>query len=66
MVTFVAMFRVNSSDEVQSIRMRLNETLAYYAQIEDEVDGKPWYYDIRRYIKDHQYSKNASDNIKGF
>ena len=44
--------------------MKLNETPAHYAQIEDEVDGKPWYYDIRCYIKDQQYLKHASENDK--
>ena len=29
LTTLVAMFRVNSSDEVQPIRMRLKETLAH-------------------------------------
>ena len=41
LATLAAMFRVNSSDEVQLIRMRLEETLAHCAQIEDEADGKP-------------------------
>ena len=44
--------------------MKLNETPTHYAQIEDEVDGKPWYYDIRCYIKDHQYLEHASENDK--
>ena len=52
LTTLTSMFRVNSSDEVQPIRMRLNETLAHYAHIEDEVDEKPWYYDVRCYVKD--------------
>ena len=51
LATLAAMFQVNSSDEVQPIKMRLNETPTHYAQIEDEVDGKPWYYDIRHYIE---------------
>ena len=51
LATLATMFRVNSSDEVHSIKMRLKETLTHYAQIEDEVDGKPWYYDIQCYIK---------------
>ena len=42
-----AMFPVNLSDEVQLIRRKLKETSAHSAQIEEEVDGKPWYYDIR-------------------
>ena len=28
------------------------------------MDGKPWYYDIRRNNKDQQYSKQASKNDK--
>ena len=64
LTTLAAIFRVNSSDEVQSIQMRLKKTPAHYAQIEDEANGKPWYYDIRRYIKDQQYLEHASKNDK--
>ena len=41
LATLATMFRVNSSDKVQPIHMRLKETIAHYAQIEDEIDGKP-------------------------
>ena len=44
--------------------MRLKQTSAHCAQIEDELDGKPWYYDIRRYIKDQQYPEHAPENDK--
>ena len=44
--------------------MKLKETFAYCTQIEEEIGGKSWYYDIRRYIKDQQYSKHASENDK--
>ena len=64
LATLVTMFQVNSSDEVQPIRMKLNETPAHCAQIENEMDGKPWYYDIRRYIERQQYPKHASKNDK--
>ena len=52
LATLAAMFRVNSSNEVQSIDMRLKKTPSHYAQIKDGADGKPWYYDIQWYIKD--------------
>ena len=51
LATLTTMFQVNSSDEVQLIRMRLKETPTHYAQIEDEADRRPWYYDICCYIK---------------
>ena len=44
--------------------MRLKETPTHCAQIEDEVDGKPWYYDILRYVNDHQYPEHAPENGK--
>ena len=66
LATLACMFRVNSSDKVQPIKMRLKETSTHYAQIEDEVDGKPWYYDIWHYIKDQQYSEHATENDKIF
>ena len=47
-----AMFQVNSKDEVQMICMRIKEEPAHCLQIEEEADGKPWYYDILLYVKD--------------
>ena len=45
LATLAAMFQVNSKDEVQLIRMRIKEKPIHCMHIE-EVDGKPWYYDI--------------------
>ena len=44
--------------------MMLNETSTHYTQIENEVDKKPWYYDITQYIKDQQYPEHAFENDK--
>ena len=46
LATLEAMFQINLSDEVQLIRMNINEELAHCLYIEEEVDRKPWYYDI--------------------
>ena len=46
LATLVAMFQANSKDEVQLIRMRIKEEPAHCMQVEEEADGKPWYYDI--------------------
>ena len=64
LVTLATMFHVNSSDEIQPIRMKLKEKQTHCAQIEEEVDEKPWYYDIQHYIKDQQYPEHASENDK--
>ena len=46
LATLAAMFQSNSSDEVHLIHMRIKEELAHCSYIEEEVDRKPWYYDI--------------------
>ena len=46
LATLEAMFQINLSDEVQLIRMNIKEELAHCLYIEEEVDRKPWYYDI--------------------
>ena len=46
LATLAAMFKVNSSAEVQLIRMSIRENPAHCLHIEEETDGKPWYYDI--------------------
>ena len=49
LATLAAMFQINLSDEVQLIRMSIKEELAHCSYLEEEVDEKPWYYDILQY-----------------
>ena len=46
LATLAAMFRINSKDEVQLIRMSIKEELTHCSQIKEKIDRKPWYYDI--------------------
>ena len=32
--------------------------------MEEERDGKPWYFDIKRYVESKEYPPEASDNDK--
>ena len=34
--------------------------------VEVEADGKPWYHDIKAYIKSSEYPPGATDNEKKF
>ena len=46
LATLATMFQINSNDEVQLICMNIKEELTHCLHIEEEVDGKPWYYDV--------------------
>ena len=64
LTTLVAMFKVNSSVEVQLIRMSIREDPTHCLHIEEKTDGKPWYYDILQYLKDQRYPKHVFENEK--
>ena len=46
LATLAAMFQINSNDEVQLIRMSIKEEPTHCSQIEEEIDGKSWYYNV--------------------
>ena len=64
LATLAAMFQINSNDEVQLICMSIKEKLKHCLYFEEKADGKPWYYDILQYVKDHRYPDHASENDK--
>ena len=46
LATLVAMFKVNTNVEVQLVKLGVRESPAHCACVEEERDGKPWYFDI--------------------
>ena len=46
LATLATMFKVNMDTEVQPIKISILESLAHCVFVEEEIDGKPWYYDI--------------------
>ena len=61
LATLATMFQINSNDEVQLIHMSIKEESTHCLHIEEEVDGKPWCYDVLQYVKDRQYPNHASE-----
>ncbi|KAA3481785.1 hypothetical protein EPI10_022123 [Gossypium australe] len=49
-----------------ALMMSIYETLAHYYNIEEEEekDDHPWYNDILRYVKNHEYPNQATENDK--
>jgi len=64
LVTLSSMFKVSSHGDLPYIEFRCRVEPAHCCLIEEEEDGKPWYFDIKKYIKDKEYPLEASDNDK--
>ncbi len=42
--------------------MKVLDSPAYYMNVEEELDGKPLYHDIKRYLQERVYPPKVSDN----
>ena len=57
---------------MRQLRIDVCGVLAYCMNIKEcmnvevEADGKPWYHDIKAYIKDNGYQPDATNNEKKF
>nr|UBX54599.1 NINRYN-like protein [Lupinus angustifolius] len=61
--TLSSMFHINGNDQ-PLISIGSRSQSAYCNAIELEEDGKPWYHDIKEYIKKKEYLIGASENDK--
>ena len=52
LATLLSMFKVSPHGDLPYIEFRCRAKPAHYCLIKEEEDGKPWYFDIKRYIKD--------------
>jgi len=55
LATLSSMFELNQEESLPLIKFESHEQPAYCHFIEEELDGKPWYFDIKHYLKDHKY-----------
>ncbi|XP_012435405.1 uncharacterized protein LOC105762029 [Gossypium raimondii] len=60
------MIKVNKQEDMKHIQMTIYEASAHYYNIdeEEEKDNHPWYHDILRYVKNHEYPDQATKNGK--
>ncbi|XP_050889425.1 uncharacterized protein LOC127094662 [Lathyrus oleraceus] len=58
--TLSSMFKVKWRNQAPSINIQHLDEPAYCLEIEEESDGKPWFYDIKRYVKKQGYPENVS------
>ncbi|XP_052477677.1 uncharacterized protein LOC128033725 [Gossypium raimondii] len=65
LATLASMIRVNRLEDMKPIQMSIFETPAHCYNVEEEgKDDHPWYLNILRYIKNHEYPDQATENDK--
>ena len=64
LATLASMFKVSPHGDFPCINIKCRVGPAHCCLIEEKEDGKPCYFDIKRYIKDKEYPPEASNNDK--
>ncbi|XP_016740274.2 uncharacterized protein [Gossypium hirsutum] len=65
LATLASMIKVNRQEDIKPIQMSIYEAPAHCHNIkEGEIDDNPWYQDILRYVKNHEYPGQATENEK--
>nr|XP_012466229.1 unnamed protein product [Gossypium raimondii] len=66
LATLASMIKVNKQEDVKPIQMSIYDAPAHCCNIdeEEEKDDNPWYQDILRYVKNHEYPNQATENDK--
>jgi len=62
LATLSSMFEINEDGILSMIQMKSHEEPTYCHFIEEELDGKPWYFDIKHYLKTRDYPREAFEN----
>ena len=70
--TLASMFKLEKGDDMGQLRIEVCGVSSYCMNIEEcmnveaKIDGKPWYHDIKAYIKNGEYSSEATNSEKKF
>jgi ribonuclease HI len=72
LATLASLIKLVEGDDVRPLRIETRDIPAYCVCIEEcmnveaEIDNKPWYYDIKRFIQDREYPSRATENEKKY
>jgi len=58
------MFKVDKGAEIEAIKLDMKTHPAHCMSVEEEEDGKPWFYDIAQYLRFQKYPDHAVENDK--
>ena len=64
LATLSSMFKMSPHGGLPYIEFRCRAEPVHYCLIKEEENGKLWYFNIKRYIKDKEYPPEASDSNK--
>ncbi|XP_027335192.1 uncharacterized protein LOC113849467 [Abrus precatorius] len=59
-----SMYELSNEKDMPLIKIQRRDQPAYCQLVEEELDGQPWYHDIKQYIQNKKYLSESSENNK--
>ncbi|XP_070010000.1 uncharacterized protein [Nicotiana sylvestris] len=64
LATLLSMIQHPDKNFIDPILVKFHDQPAYYAYVEEEEDGKPWFHDIKEYMAKGEYPELANPTQK--
>ncbi|XP_070022264.1 uncharacterized protein [Nicotiana sylvestris] len=64
LATLSSMIQHPNNNYIDHIPVKIHNQLAYCAHVEEEIDGKPWFHDIKEYLSKGEYLEHANHTKK--
>ncbi|XP_075079834.1 uncharacterized protein LOC142165105 [Nicotiana tabacum] len=64
LATLSSMIQHPDKNYIDPIEIEVRDHHVYCFHVDKELDGKPWYYDIERFLKVREYPENATNGQK--
>ncbi|XP_075084845.1 uncharacterized protein LOC142168084 [Nicotiana tabacum] len=64
LATLSSMIQHPNKNYIDPIEIGIRDQHAYIIHVDDETDGKLWYYDVKRFLETREYPENATNGHK--
>ncbi|XP_070028952.1 uncharacterized protein [Nicotiana sylvestris] len=64
LATLSSMIQYPDKNFIDPVPVRIHNQPSYYAHVEEETDGKPWFHDIKEYLARGEYPEQANQTQK--
>ncbi|XP_059289895.1 uncharacterized protein LOC132043421 [Lycium ferocissimum] len=61
LATLSSMIQHPDKNYIDPIKVEIHDQQAYCFHVDEELDGQPWYYDIKKLLETREYSKYATN-----
>ncbi|XP_075086303.1 uncharacterized protein LOC142169010 [Nicotiana tabacum] len=64
LATLSSMIQHTNKNYIDPIEIEIRDQHAYYFHVDEEPNGKPWYYDVKTFLETREYRENATNSQK--